>query len=149
MFRIQRHILQRPACGAKEQAVDNAWILKSQWGKGLRNGEDDMSIGHRQYLGLACFEPGRLGTALALRAVAVSTRVVRDPLVSAGITRFDVTTQPRCAAGRNRVNDRTLLPAPGGDSYLGTRRRTASPEDLGQLVPGSLGHLLGRDDLRL
>ena len=121
------------------------WILKCQWCEGLRDGEDDVSIGHRQYLGLTCFEPGRLSTALAFRAVAISARVVRDPLVSAGIALADVTTEPSGAAGRNRVDDRTLLPVPGGSRCLGTRCRTAPPEDLGKLVPGSLGHLLGAD----
>ena len=76
VLRIQGHILKRPAHSAKEQVVDDAWILKRRGREGLRNREYDVSIGHRQHLGLACFEPGLLGTALTFRAVSVSARVV-------------------------------------------------------------------------
>ena len=148
MFRIQGDFLERSTHSTKQETVDDAWVLERQRCEGLRHREDDVRVGHRQHLGLACLEPVRLGTTLTLRTVTVAARVVRDPLVSAAVAFLDVTTQVCSPAGGDRIDDRTLLPAPGGDHSLGVRRFAALLEDLGKLVPRSLAHLLGRLELR-
>ena len=91
---------------------------------------------------LAGFEPAGLGAALALRAVAVAARVVGDRLLPAGVALVDMTPQPRRPAGQDPVNNRTLLPAPMGHGP-GRRLGIEEPlEDLRDLVPRSVGHLL-------
>jgi len=76
--------------------------------------------------------------------------------VPAGVARVDVATQARCAASQDAVDDRPLLPAPSRTArtaVLGLRSRWSSVpqvplEDLRDLVPRSLGHLPGGDELR-
>ncbi len=66
----------------------------------------------------------------------------------AGVACVDVATQPRRPAGQELVDDRTLLPAPSGITALGAGGLEVPLEDLRDLVPRSLSHLLGGDELR-
>jgi hypothetical protein len=76
--------------------------------------------------------------------------------VSTGVTRVDVATQSRRAARQDAVDDRALLPAPSRTArtaVLGLRSRWSPVpqvplEDLRDLVPRSLGHLPGGNELR-
>jgi hypothetical protein len=146
MLRVLGDLLERTSRGAEQEIVDDGRVLKRERRQQLRDREDHVRIGHRQHVGLACFEPGRLGAALTLRTVAVPARVVGDPPVSTGVTCVDVTTQPSRPAGGDPVDDLTLLPAPCGLGTCGSGVEVPL-EDLRDLVPRSLGHLLG-DQLR-
>ena len=59
-----------------------------------------------------------------------------------GVARIDVATQPRRPAGQDPVHDRALFPAPGGYGCPGVPGLEVPLEDLRDLVPRSLGHLL-------
>ena len=65
--------------------------------------------------------------------------------MSASVARVDVATQARRPARRDPLDDRTLLPAPWRTAILALRSRVPPVpfEDLRDLVPRSLGHLLG------
>ena len=130
MLRVQGDVLERPAHRTKQETVEHAWVLERQRREALRHREHDVRIGHRQYFGLARLKPVRLGTTLTLRAVAVATRVVRDPPMSAAVALVDVTTQSCSPAGGDRLDDRTLLPAPGWSGSRGAWRFAALLEDL-------------------
>jgi hypothetical protein len=58
---------------------------------------------------LAIGAPFRAGRLLALGAVAVATRVVRDELVPASIASFDVRTASRGAAREDIAQDTPML----------------------------------------
>lgn len=49
----------------------------------------------------------------------------------AAVALVDVTTQSRSPAGGDRIDDRTLLPAPGGSGSCRAWRFAALLEDLG------------------
>jgi hypothetical protein len=61
-----------------------------------------MEVLDRQQLSSALFEPSRSGLPVALRAMAIAARAVRDLAVAALIALVDVTAQRRRAAERNR-----------------------------------------------
>ena len=145
---VQGDLLQRTGCAAQQEVVDDAGVLKRERREGLRQGEDHVRVGHGQHLDLACFEPARLRAALALRAVAVATRVVGDPAVPAGIALVDVTTQPCRAAREDPIDDGSLLPTPLAGGLLDELSLEASLEDLRDLVSRSLAHLLEDHQLR-
>ena len=137
-------LLKRLGRAAEQEVVDDLLVLERERREQLRYREDHVRVGHGQHVGPACFEPGRLGAALTLRTVAVPARVVGDPLVSAGVARVDVATQARRPARGDPLDDRTLLPAPWRTATLALRPRVppVALEDLRDLVPRSLGHLL-------
>lgn len=141
MFRVQGDLLKRTGRGTEQEIVDDRWVLKCERRQQVRDREDHVCIGHRQYVGLACFEPGRLGAALTLRTVTVPARVVGDPPMSAGVARIDVAPQPRAPAGQDPVDDRALLPAPRQTAVLEPTSQVPL-EDLRDLVSRSLAHLL-------
>jgi len=143
MLRVQGDLLKRLGHRPHQEIVQDALVLKHERREHLRHCEDHVRVGHRKYVGLACFEPCRLGAALTLRAVTVPARVVRDLAVSTRVTRIDVTTEPRSPAGKDRRNDRTLFPTPGGFSARTAKDLEVPPKDLSDLVPRSLSHLLG------
>jgi len=65
--------------------------------------------------------------------------------MSAGVAHVDVAAQPRRPARGDPLDDRTLLPAPWRTATLALRSLMplVALEDLRDLVPRSLGHLLG------
>lgn len=60
----------------------------------------------------------------------------------AGVARIDVATHPCRPARQDPVHDRALCPAPRGCSRPGLPGLEVPLEDLRDLVPRSLGHLL-------
>ena len=147
MFRVQGDLLKRRGHRAHQEVVQDPLVLKHERREGLRHREDNVRVGHRKHVGLARFKPRRLGAALTLRAVTVPARVVRDLLVSARVTRVDVTTEPSRPAGKDRLDDRTLPPTPGSLGARGVEDLVVPLEDLSNLVPRSLGHLLDAEQL--
>ncbi len=65
--------------------------------------------------------------------------------MSAGVARIDVAAQARRPARGDPLDDRSLLPAPRWTATLALRAQAPLVpfEDLRDLVPRSLGHLLG------
>ena len=119
MLRVEGDFLKRVGRSPEQEIVDDGRVLQRERRQPLRYREDHVRVGHGQHIGLAGFEPGRLGAALTLRTVTVPARVVGDPPVSTGVALLDVTTKPRRSARRDPADDRTLLPAPGRTYALG------------------------------
>ena len=71
--------------------------------------------------------------------------------MAAGVTLVDVAAEASGPAGQDLVDDPALFPAPGAWAPWGGRGTLSLEvplEDLGDLVPRSLGHLLGDHELR-
>jgi len=68
--------------------------------------------------------------------------------VSACVALVDVATQARRAARQDCVDDRTLLPTPRRTATMKLVGPQVPIEDLRDLVPRSLGHLLEDHQLR-
>ena len=77
----------------------------------MREREDDMHIRHFEQLTLTRMEPPFPGLCLALRTVAVPTRVIRDGLMSAGVTPVEMAPERGRTTTRDRTEDRSLLHA--------------------------------------
>ena len=107
--------------GAEEHAINQARILKRQCGQFLRQGENDVAIRDRQKLGRPCLQSLVSRCGLALRAMPISTRVVRDGLMRAVITLLHVSAQ-RGGAACADVSE--------GSQLMGRERVTPSLEEL-------------------
>lgn len=83
VFWITSDFAQRLGAGAEQQSVDNALVLQCQWGEKMREGEDDVGVAGGQQFLLAICQPTLTCVALALWAMPVSARVVRDGAISA------------------------------------------------------------------
>jgi hypothetical protein len=146
--RVGGDLLKRAASRAQEKRVDEVGAVQGERCQALGQREDDVGVGHRQHLGLAGIEPAGLGAALTLRAVTVAARVVGDLAVPAGVTRVDVPAETSGAAGQDLIDDPALFPTPRAWGRLGALACEEPLEDLGDLVPRSLGHLLADHELR-
>jgi hypothetical protein len=78
--------------------------------QGMRQGEDDVEVLHRQQFCLAGREPPLLSERLALRAVPVPTGVVGDPERPALLARFRVAAQGGGPAGPDGPEGAVLPP---------------------------------------
>jgi hypothetical protein len=73
--------------------------------------KDNVLVEGVKDLALALFEPSRLGHAMAFRAAAVATRIVRDALVATVVTPSFVTTKGCGATQRDGPQGAMLFPA--------------------------------------
>src|SRR5215472_6633464 len=145
----------------QQQVIDDRLILIGDVGDWSRQGEHDMEIGHRQEFGLAVGQPFLGSGGLALWAVPVAARVVRDAQVRAVFAAFDI--PPNAAVRQRSIADMTLswprLTWPAWDArQAGPRWRKMSAtstagRDNGRASAGHLpqkveraGHLADRTD---
>src|SRR5712675_2475995 len=105
MLGIGRNDAQCLGCGPKQDVIDHGLVLESDLGDWCRHGEDDVEIGHRQQLGLACLKPFGARQTLALRTMPVATGVVGDAGRPAVRALLDMTAQGRCPACRDGADD--------------------------------------------
>src|ERR1700730_4718702 len=83
--------------GAKEYAV-NYTLVRGRPGRDkMRPREDNVKVLGRQQCSGALLEPRRAGGALALWAMAIAARTIRDRAMAAAVALFDVATE-RCGA---------------------------------------------------
>jgi len=94
--------------GAKQEVVDDARIPLGERIERVREREDDVKVRDREQLGPARREPAVAGNRLTRRAVAIATRVVRDPRRAAAITRVAVAAQHGRAARGDRPEGHLL-----------------------------------------
>src|SRR2546430_245213 len=111
MPRVGGHLAERRRAHVEEPRVKARTVPISQWQQRMRQREDDVHIGHVEQLTFARVEPALPGLRLALRAVAVPTRVVGDGLMPAGVTPVEMATEGRRATARDRAEHRSLLDA--------------------------------------
>jgi hypothetical protein len=78
VLRIGGDRAQRLGSDVEQQTIDNLLVGVADGADRCGQGKDHVVILHRQQVRLSCVEPTLRGTALALRAVSVATRVVGD-----------------------------------------------------------------------
>ena len=100
----------------------------------MRQREDDVHIRHVEQFPLARLEPALARLRLALRAVAVPTRVIGDGLMPAGVTVIEMATERGGATARDRAEHRALLHAQ--PRMLLDEGVTLRVEDIGHLHGG-------------
>ncbi len=120
--------------GPEQQVVDNPRVLQGERAESRRQGENDVEILHRKQLGGAGLDPPRRLGGLALGAVAVAARVIRDLPVSAPVARLDMPAQGRRAAA-GQVDQGTALLRGEGIPVRLEEGVAMSPDDVGDLDP--------------
>ena len=86
MLGITSDFEQRFSAGVEQQTVDDLLILQGQGCQEVREREDQVHVVRRQEFPAALLEPTIPGVSLALGAVPVSARVVRDGAIPAART---------------------------------------------------------------
>jgi len=129
MFRVASDFEQRLGTGAEEQTIDELLVLKRQGGQKVRQREDNVGIARRQEFILPVRQPAFTRVALALWAMPVSARVVRDGSISAGGALVDVATERSRAATLD-----------GGHNFL-VARRQPPVATFGEVRPRGADHI--------
>ena len=83
---------------AKQNVVDNGFVVESEEGDGFRDGEHDLEVFHGQQLGLPLFKPVRARQPLALGAMAIAVRAILNVTILTVVAPFDNTAQRGGAA---------------------------------------------------
>ena len=96
--RIAGDLQQGGSTGAKQQVIDQPFILQCERSQFPWQGEDGVHVAGGQQLTLPRLEPAQAGVALTLGAVPVSARVVRDGSMSAVRALIAMSTQRGGAA---------------------------------------------------
>ena len=84
----------------------------------MRQGEDHVHVANGQEFLLALYEPPVTGVGLALSAMAVSTRVVRDGLLAAARALIQMTAERGRAATLDGSQHAKMLPRQSGSVFL-------------------------------
>jgi hypothetical protein len=134
VLRVACHFEQRCRAGAEEQVVKQPLVLKHKSGEFMRQCEDDVEVGHRQQLGRARGQPSGASVALALGAVPVAARVIRDGLMATAGAPIAMTAQSCRATTDDGVHHLAVLP--------GVMRAVPLPEAVAGCAE-DVGHLKG------
>jgi hypothetical protein len=113
---------QRLRRGLEQEPVDLGLVLVGDGTECRRQGEDQVVVGGRQELRLACLQPGLSRHPLALGAMPVAAGIVGDAGVGAGLALLDMAAERGGTAELDRAHDAPLgeaeMPlvrgAPGG-----------------------------------
>ena len=89
---------QRLRCCAEQDIVDNGLVLERDDLDLRRHGEHDVEVWHVEQFRLPILQPLRPSQTLALRAVAITTRVERDTLMTAIAATLDMAAERRGTA---------------------------------------------------
>jgi len=110
VLRVASHFQQRCGTDAEEQIVQQPLVLQHERGEFMWQREYDVEVGHGQELGGSRGQPLGASVALALGAVPVATRVIRDGLIPAAKTLIAMASQGRSAATDDGLHDLAVLP---------------------------------------
>ena len=98
---------------AHQQVVDRALVLVGDVSDRLGQCEDQMEVSHRQQFSLTCCQPNFCCTRLALGAMAIAARIIRNVLVGAVFTaRYMATEHRRAATLDNLTTSPARIPQP-------------------------------------
>src|SRR5450432_4238450 len=100
----------------------------------MRQGEDNVEVGHRQQFGGARGKPLGARVGLTLRTVAITTGVIGDRLMAAAKTLVAMTAQSCRPTTHDRIQDFAMLP--------GEVRAVPLPEAVARAAE-DVGHLKG------
>lgn len=95
---IGRDLEQRLGGAVEQQIIEHLGVAQSQNVELLRQGEDDVKVGHRQQFVAPPLEPAFLLQVLTLRTVTVAAGVVDRLFRAALLTAVQVSSQNRGAA---------------------------------------------------
>jgi hypothetical protein len=140
MPRVGGDFAERGRARLQEPGVQPRTIAIGQRQQRMRQREDDVHIRHVEQVTLAGVEPALPCLRLALRAVAVPTRIVGDGLMPAGVTPIEMASEGGRATARDRAEYRALLRAQ--PRMLLDEGITLRVEDIGHLH-GRPGHDCG------
>src|SRR3954463_3884260 len=125
---------------AEQDCVGGGLVLERDLADRRRQCEDDMKVRHWQQLGLPICEPTGPRQSLALRTMAVSTRVVGDAGRTTIIALLDVAPEHRRPARRDGAHDASL-DAPEMTGMRLSKRFAMAAEDIRHLQSRSHGPL--------
>ncbi len=114
--------------GLEQEIVGDGLVLVGDIGDSRRQCEHHMIVWHRQQIGFARGQPVLCRRALALRAMPVAARVVRDLAVCAVLTARDMAAQCRGAAALNRRHHLQLAEADMAGIDPAPRRAVAAKD---------------------
>ena len=92
-------------CGAEQNAVNGALVLKGDVGNLFRHGKDGVKVRAIEKLGFTGFDPLGPGQGLAFGTVAIRTGVVAGMFMPALTALFQMTAKSSRAAQRDVVHD--------------------------------------------
>src|SRR5208282_2009993 len=129
---IAGDLQQSCSTGVKQQVIDQPFILQGERSQFPRQGEDDMHVVSGQQLSFPRLEPAQARVALALGAVPVTARVVRDGGMSAVRTLIAMSTQRGGTAACDGQQHLLMLPTDPLATALNKRLARAT-DDVGHL----------------
>ena len=112
VFRIASDFEKCFGTGAKQQIIDDFFVLQSQWSKLRRKCEDHMDVARREKFSLTCGDPAFAGRGLTLWTVSIAAAVVGDggTMPAAGAL-IEMTAECSGATPRNGQQYFDVLPA--------------------------------------
>ena len=147
MPRVGGDFAERRRARLEEPRVQTRTIPIGQRQQRMRQREDDVHIRHVEELPLARLEPALAGLRLALRTVAIPTRVIGDGLMPAGVTPIEMPAERGGPTARDRAQHGSLLHAE--PRMLLDEGVTLRVEDIGHLhrrpAHAGLGFRFSRD----
>src|ERR1700687_4863207 len=114
VFAIDGDLQQGLRAGGEQQVVEQPRVFQGQHVEFVGHGEHDMEVAGGQEFAFAGRQPALACLRLALRAVPVSTRVVRVSLMTAARAGIAMTAQRCGAAAQNGPKRFELLKAKAG-----------------------------------
>jgi hypothetical protein len=99
--------------GAKEQTIEQAWMVQDERAEVLGQGKNGVFVGRLQHFALPLGEPRGTGDALAFGAVPVATGIISASLMAAVVTAGFVSAQGGCVAQLDGPKRPVLLAAKG------------------------------------
>ena len=130
--------------GAKQQGVDDPWVLQGEGGDGLGEGKDEVEVGAVEQFGATLADPLGAGKGLALGAVAVAAGAIAEAAVAAVVALLDLAAEGGGAAAFDGGHDAAL----GGGQRGGETAAESVPvtvEDVSHLKIGA-GHRVDSAD---
>ena len=118
MCRVRRHLQQRPCAGPEQQAVEHRRVLLAKRLECVRQGEDDVEVGHAKHFLFSRGEPALARLRLTFWTVPITARVIRDSRLITARTNINVAPQSRRATATDRSQHAELLKAQPGSIPL-------------------------------
>jgi hypothetical protein len=148
VFAIHGDVEQGLSTGGEQQVVEQTWVLPGQHIEFVRHSEHDVEVAGGQEFAFAGRQPALASLRLALGAVPVSARVVRDSLMTAARAGIPMTAQRSGAAAQNGAKGFELLKAKAGSIAI-QEAIALHANDVGHLEGGPSHFSFFRLQLRL
>src|SRR5215469_2321836 len=135
MLRISSNLKECGCAGLEQQTIEHFRIVLAERIQLVRDGEYHMEVGHAEHFSFASGEPALARLRLALWAMPIAARVIRDGLMAALWTVIDMAAECCGAATRDRSQHAKSLNAQPG-SVLFHETVALCMEDIGHLHGG-------------